>query len=105
MSKLKLRFSNRDGRLELWSGGKAPIATLNDEEFSDLLYQIKEFIGGQSPEFLKKRNLTASFVRHRSEWKKRKIQRYVSREMAKEKAVDTISGFASKVKGFFRKTK
>ncbi|NTW30640.1 MAG: hypothetical protein HGA33_05145 [Candidatus Moranbacteria bacterium] len=105
MSNIKLRFSNQNDRLELWDGGKYPIATLNDEEFGDLLHQIKVFIGKQSPEFLRKRNIAESFIRRRSEWKKKKIQRYVAREMAKEEAIEKVIGFATKVKGFFRKTK
>ncbi len=105
MSHIKLRFSNQDGRLELWDGGKYPIAALNDEEFGDLLHQIKVFIGKQSPEFLRKRNIAESFIRRRSEWKKQKIHRYVARQMAKEEVIKKVSGFATKVKGFFRKTK
>lgn len=105
MSKVTIRFSNKDERLELWSGGKYPIASLTDEEFGDLLHQIKEFLGEQSPKFQQKRNIVDAFVRRRSEWKKQKIHRYVAREMAKEEAIEKIGGFATKVKGFFQKTK
>ncbi len=98
MSKLKLKFNKNDDRLEIWSGGSCPIAYLSDEDLADLLLQLKQFIGKQSPEFMMERQ-------RKMEANQKKIMRYVARQQRKAFIAEKVDSLKKAVAGFFGKDK
>lgn len=74
MSRIKLTYNKKDGRVELWNRGfkSSPIACLSPEEFSDLLGQINDFVESNTPALRKKKSrmeLALRMAMRKDAWK------------------------------------